>query len=129
MSEPHAVVAALVVDCAEPAVVAEFWHGLLGGELVPFDDYDVVALRSPGITFDFVGVPDQKVVKNRLHLDVATEDPQATIDRALELGATMAPDIHESPRFTIMRDVEGNEFCVMNYAIDGPFVPPASPEG
>lgn len=74
----NAVVAAIVVDCREPAIVAGFWRSLLGGETVEFPEHDVVALRAPGVTFDFVRVDDPRSVKNRWHLDVASDDPAAT---------------------------------------------------
>jgi len=126
-TECPAVVAALVVDCADPSSVAAFWQGLLGGEVVNFPEYDVVALRAPGVTFDFVRVSDAKSTKNRWHLDVATHDPGETRRRVEELGGSAAPDVSTSDRFTVMRDVEHNEFCVMHYAVDGPWVPPESP--
>ena len=59
-------------------------------------------------------VPEDKSVKNRLHLDLATPIREATIDACVELGGTFADDFDLSERFTVMRDIEGNEFCVMH---------------
>jgi predicted enzyme related to lactoylglutathione lyase len=109
-----AVVSSLVVDCRSPDTLATFWYELLGGELMVWPQYGVVTLRADGITIDFVLVPDDKIVKNRLHLDLATPDPEATLERVVGLGGTFADDFDSSDRFTVMRDVEGNEFCVMH---------------
>ena len=65
--------------------------------------------------------------KNRWHLDLATMDPAATVRRILELGGAEAPDIHVSDRFTVMRDPEGNEFCVLHDAAVRPWAPSEQP--
>ena len=114
MSDPRIVVSSLVVDCRDPDTLATFWYELLGGELMVWPQYGVVTLRAEGITIDFVLVPDDKTVKNRLHLDLATPDPEATIERVVKLGGTFAEDFDLSERFTVMRDIEENEFCVMH---------------
>jgi hypothetical protein len=44
----------------------------------------------------------------------------------MRLGATPAPEIGRSDRFTVMRDVEGNAFCVLHDDIERPWVPPTS---
>ena len=50
-------------------------------------------------------VPEPKTVKNRMHLDVHAR----SVDELLALGATV---LDEQPRWTVMADLEGNEFCV-----------------
>jgi len=112
--DPRVVVSSLVVDCHEPDTLAAFWYELLGGEVMVWPQYGIVTLRAEGITIDFVLVPDKKVTKNRLHLDIATSDPEATIERAIEFGATFAEDFAIAENFTVLRDIEGNEFCVMH---------------
>ena len=114
MPEPRIVPSSLVVDCRNPDLLATFWYALLGGEVVVWPQYGVVTLRSEGITIDFVLVPEEKTVKNRLHLDLATPDPENAIERVVQLGGTFADDFDLSERFTVMRDIEGNEFCVMH---------------
>ncbi|HUR77790.1 MAG TPA: VOC family protein [Acidimicrobiales bacterium] len=116
------VVSALAVDCRDPDTLATFWYELMGGEMVVWPQYGVVALRCPGITLDFTLVPEDKVVKNRLHLDLATSDPQTTIDRAIALGAKR---LHDFDKHTVMADPEGNEFCVLHaMPADRPWQPP-----
>jgi hypothetical protein len=126
LPEPRVVVSSLVVDCRDPDTLATFWYELLGGEMVLYPQFGVVALRSEGITIDFVLVEDDKVVKNRLHLDLSTPDPQRTVARAFELGATHADEFRHHEEFTVMRDPEGNEFCVLHdMPSDRPWQPPS----
>lgn len=123
---PHVFVSAMVVECTNPTLVATFWHGLLGGEIVAWKEFGVVALRAPGITFDFATSTDEKAMKNRWHLDITSDDPTSTIAAALELGATIAPDFTSSDGHTVLRDPEGNEFCVLHHGASFPWEPPPS---
>ena len=123
--DSSAVVSAVVVDCSNPGIVAAFWQALLGGRTVEYRELNVVALRAPGITFDFCGNDDPKVTKNRWHLDLATYDVDATVERALALGARRADDFSAGDHFVVMRDPEGNEFCVLRGTPAGvPWSPP-----
>ncbi len=121
--DERAVVSALAIDCHDPDSLAVFWQALLGGEMVVYPQYGVVALRAPGITFDFTLVPEAKSVKNRLHLDLATADPVETIADAIELGGSLVENLE---KHTVMRDPEGNEFCVLHdMPSERPWQPPA----
>jgi hypothetical protein len=72
----------------------------------------------------FQKVPEGKAVKNRVHLDVnvtehglSEEERRTAIDtevvRLVGLGATRLRDFDEPTGiWTVMQDVEGNEFCV-----------------
>ena len=63
----------------------------------------------------FVLVPEDKVVKNRVHLDVAPYDctQQEELARLLALGAREADIGQQDTRWLVLADPEGNEFCVM----------------
>jgi hypothetical protein len=67
-------------------------------------------------TLIFVPVPEDKTVKNRLHLDVSpvegtTEDE---VNRLLALGARREEDDQpEGASWVVLRDPEDNEFCVL----------------
>ena len=118
-------VSALVIDCLDSAATAGYWQALLGGVLVPYDDLGVVALRAPGVTVDFVRVDDAKIVKNRWHLDLACDDHDRTVARALDLGGSIAEDVCVAEEFTVLRDPEGNEFCVLRHgSTAAPWAPP-----
>jgi hypothetical protein len=131
-------------DCAEPERVARFWCEVLGYVVPPppdgfdsWDDFDAQSGEEPGSSFAcvdptgvgprlyFQRVPEGKVVKNRLHLDVRVgtglkgADRLAALEsdcqRLLPLGATrgqllVADEGNESCQN--MFDIEGNEFCL-----------------
>ncbi len=127
MQGPPAVVCALVVNCVDPVRAARFWQTMLGGRIVSYRTLGVEALRAPGITFDFVTADESKSTTNRLHLDLATDDPPRAIEQAIANGATRATDFEPRSEFTVMRDPEGNEFCVLsNASAEGPWPLPLS---
>ena len=109
----------ICIDCDDPWAVATFWAGVLGWRTEVEDDDDEVALIDPeGVGPDllFVPVPENKTIKNRLHIDVSPRDrDQASeVERLLDLGATHA-DVGQGPDVTwvVLADPEGNEFCVL----------------
>jgi hypothetical protein len=58
---------------------------------------------------------DEKVSKERMHLDLETDDIEAEVQRLEALGATRYD--HQQERgfdFWILRDPWGNEFCVLH---------------
>jgi Glyoxalase-like domain len=105
-------IAALAVDCARPAELARWWSRLLGGR-VEVDPGGDATLHGPGLAIDFARVPEAKTVKNRLHLDLRSSDLAAATAQALALGATRADDIYDGGRWQVLRDPEGNEFCLL----------------
>ena len=66
-------------------------------------------------TIVFVPVPEDKTVKNRLHIDVSPIDrePAEEVERLLALGATRADIGQGDVPWTVLADPEGNEFCVL----------------
>jgi predicted enzyme related to lactoylglutathione lyase len=109
-------IAALAIDCRDPSGLARWWSRLLGGEVEVDADGDATlhTLHTPGgLAIDFVRVPEAKTVKNRLHLDLRSTDLAAATDQALALGATRADDIYDGGRWQVLRDPEGNEFCLL----------------
>ena len=62
----------------------------------------------------FVKVPDEKVTKNRVHLDLRPVDQRAEVDRLVALGARHV-DIGQGDdvSWVVLGDPEGNEFCVL----------------
>jgi len=79
---------------------------------------DVAACRDPTGTRPrlFIQVvPEGKVVKNRMHLDLQLGEAfiDAEVARLLALGASVAWESSDrGGRCVTMRDPEGNEFCV-----------------
>jgi hypothetical protein len=68
-------------------------------------------------------VPEPKIAKNRLHLDLVTEGPmEFEVARLVEMGARVVdvrhdPATYDNPdHWTVMTDPEGHEFCVTSWA-------------
>jgi predicted enzyme related to lactoylglutathione lyase len=117
-------------DCADVMRVARFWAGALGWELDQESEPDGArVVRDPSRRSDglyFQPVPESKVVKNRVHLDLrASGSMAAEVERLEGLGATVVGRVDEEGSFwTVMQDPEGNELCVLRGPEDG-----WSPEG
>ena len=131
-------------DCADPERVGLFWCDVLGyvvppppegfaswreadglGPDEPFSTYVAQDPTGAGPRLFFQRVPEDKVVKNRVHLDVRVatglvgEERLAALEsecaRLLPLGATrvrLLPADEENESCLVMQDVEGNEFCL-----------------
>jgi uncharacterized glyoxalase superfamily protein PhnB len=108
--------AALAIDCTDdPAVLARWWQGLIGGE-VEVDEWGDASLTTDGYPrLDFLRVPDPKTGKNRLHLDLqaAPGELDAAVEAALAHGATRAEDVYAGRGWVVLRDPYGNEFCIL----------------
>jgi hypothetical protein len=105
-------IAALAVDCHDPPGLARWWSRLLGGPVEVDRDGDAT-LHAPGLVIDFLRVPEAKSVKNRLHLDLRSTDLAAATEQAVALGATRADDVYDQGVWQVLRDPEGNEFCIL----------------
>jgi predicted enzyme related to lactoylglutathione lyase len=104
--------AAVAVDAADPPALAEFWQRLVGGRAE--DDEDGDTMLSGGLVdLIFMRVAEPKAGKNRVHLDLRAADHAAAVEFAREAGATLANDVYEGPRWQVLRDPEGNEFCIL----------------
>jgi len=117
----------IVVDCREPWPLAHWWAATLGYQVRPHTADDLEQLRAdgierpeddPNIAVDpidekgpsvwFCKVPEPKVAKNRVHIDVYGD-----VDTPIERGAV---HVETHPKWTVLTDPEGNEFCV--FAVD-----------
>ena len=114
-----ATIRSITFDCAAPTELARFWAEVTGYTPGEPDDIDEVAVLRPsdttGARLLFLKVPEGKVVKNRVHLDLRPRTTmQEEVDRLTALGARVLRVVGENPsdRFTVMQDPEGNEFCV-----------------
>jgi hypothetical protein len=111
-------VSEIVIDCAEHGAVVDFWAAAMGYERHDVND-QYVALVPPdreasgGPVLLFQKVPEPKVVKNRVHLDLRGEVMADEVARLQGLGATFVAERSLGDiRWTVMEDPEGNEFCV-----------------
>jgi predicted enzyme related to lactoylglutathione lyase len=105
--------AEVVFDCHDPHLLARFWQEMIGGELVDQSDIWVALVPPRGVIIGFQQVPEGKVAKNRVHLDVQVDDREAAAVAAERLGATRVGPPSDDPigPFQVMLDPEGNEFC------------------
>lgn len=139
----------LSIDCADVAVVAAFWKGLLGYVDAPppvgfasWDEWfercevpveergDGAALVDPEgrlPRLSLLRVPEAKVTKNRLHLDLQVSGGRHRpavvrreligehVRRAVRLGARVVGEhtIDGELDHVVLADPEGNEFCVV----------------
>jgi Glyoxalase-like domain len=105
----------LSIDCADAAGLARFWSEVLGRPVNPGADADHAAIDATdpasGPRLSFQKVPEPKTIKNRLHLDLRTDQFEAESERLAGLGATPIGSL-ERPRirWTTFADPEGNEF-------------------
>ena len=118
----------IAIDCADPEALAGFWCAVLGYDVQRREEDGVVTIGSPLVpegkdrpgpvppTLTFARVPEGKVVKNRLHLDVnpTDSDQEDEVRRVLGLGATHA-DVGQTGEesWVTLADPEGNEFCIL----------------
>ncbi|HEY0638916.1 MAG TPA: VOC family protein [Pseudonocardiaceae bacterium] len=105
----------VTIDCSDASKLARFWTEALGTEVL--QDYGgYVILRPPaagGVAVGLQQVPEPKQGKNRVHLDMLSDDRAAEAERLVALGATVVGE-HVEPSFawTVLHDPEGNEFCI-----------------
>ncbi|NNE11376.1 MAG: VOC family protein [Ilumatobacter sp.] len=129
----------ITVDCADAGVMSRFWSTALGYVEEPppagylsWEDFlrangipvpppgSIGAIVDPddiGPRILFLRVPEAKTVKNRVHLDVragrSDDEKLAKIDELKSAGAAEIRRVDEHGSWwMVMRDPEGNEFCV-----------------
>jgi predicted enzyme related to lactoylglutathione lyase len=107
----------LVLDCDDPAALAEFWGPALGyTNLGSAGSYTMlIASDGDGPQLLLQKVPEPKAGKNRMHLDFHVPDIEAEAARLEALGARRleaAPYGEHGTSWFLMADPEGNEFCV-----------------
>jgi hypothetical protein len=140
-----AVTVQVAFDAHDPQALAEFWAAAVGYIIQPppdgFDSWEAFLAQigvpedqwdkasacvdpdGRGPRFYFQKVPESKVVKNRVHLDLKpgaghiaperTAMARADAERLNGLGARTLREHAENGEFWIvLADPEGNEFCV-----------------
>ncbi len=123
---------ALTFPASDPAGLAAFWSGVLGWDASADPEAGVTLLPADdtGVRIRFVPSDEPKPGPNQMHVDLTStsfEDQQATVDRALALGAGHL-DVGQLPEegHVVLADPEGNEFCVIepgnNFLADCGFV-------
>ena len=116
----------IVVDADLPSRLARFWaEALTDYEIRAYDDAEIarlaklgltpetdpsVILDGPGPELCFQKMDGPRPWRNRIHFDIEAGDRPAEVARLLALGATR---MREADGYTVLRDPEGNQFCVV----------------
>ena len=108
----------LCFDANDPLRLARFWAGVLSWEIYDETHEEVGVVPTDGTPFLllFLPVPEPKVGKNRIHLDLVSEAPdhqREMVDRLIALGASRIDIGQGEAAWTVMADPEGNELCVV----------------
>ncbi|HEX2155266.1 MAG TPA: VOC family protein [Acidimicrobiia bacterium] len=102
------------IDVEDLDRAVAFWGRLLRLQVRRREDpyvwFDEV---SPGVALILQRVDDSKSSKNRMHLEVSSDDPAALISAIESWGGRRVQDV-DQPAYalTVMADPDGNEFCV-----------------
>ena len=127
------------IDCHDAFALSEWWKGVLdyvdveGDPNLPGHEECMILDRDGTHRLLFIEVPDDKVVKNRVHLDLepvegARDDELA---RLLALGAVEVADHRgqygPGTGWVVLADPEGNEFCILRSQAERDAA--ASPDG
>jgi hypothetical protein len=110
------------LDVHDVTTMASFWSQALGYRIEPGDDGDAHLWprdgsgRETACSVWLQPTDAAKAGKNRNHPDLVAVDgdAEAEVERLLALGATRA-DVGQrgDEGFVVLRDPEGNEFCVL----------------
>ena len=117
--------AALNIDCADPAAVADFWGKALGRPVSPgavAGDMAVDATDpASGPRLIFHAVPEPETARNRLRPVLLTEHHDEETGRLTGLGAKPLNEVKlPALRHSTFADPEGNEFDLVTWQPEEP---------
>jgi predicted enzyme related to lactoylglutathione lyase len=119
MTAHRSRVCQFVIDCDDLGEGVRFWSAALDATEEPVSEqsrsvYRRLRLPDAEIRILLQRTQDQKTSKERMHLDLETDNVEAEVQRLTTLGAV--PVDHQQERgfdFWVLRDPWGNEFCVL----------------
>ena len=129
---PHRYIGNVTFSCAEPRELGAFWADALGWPEEETDQGFLQQLRDAGVAerdlsgFYVIRPPNagrprflfQRREKSRpasypIHLDFSADDRESEVERLERAGASVVETKEDANlTFTILRDPEGNPFCV-----------------
>ncbi len=111
-------------EAEQPLVLGRFWAAVTDYAIV-HERPDFVKLQAPGNRgvrhLLFLRADHRDTGRNRMHVDLGTRDPNTEIHRLVSLGAQLVDPLADgkpawregnSNRWVVLKDPEGNEFCV-----------------
>jgi hypothetical protein len=127
-------IAALALRTADPVGLAPFLSAAVGWPVFWWRNRELALLRPPAAGLPWlamVSTDEPKIVKNRIHLDVAPyegEEIAGEVARLTAMGARPA-DIGQGDGvpWTVLADPQGNEFCVLTARPDRQAAPSGHP--
>ena len=107
----------VMIDCHDVGAVVPFWCELLGVEVAAEFGGSFAFLTAPSpdaVAIGFQRVPEGKVVKNRVHVDVEVDDLEdVTAWVTANGGSLVAAHEQGGARWNVVTDPEGNELCLV----------------
>lgn len=114
----HLALANVTLDVNDMDRAVRFWTAALGYAVVRRDEF-YAKLAHPAdprrIVLGLQPTDEPKRGANRMHVDLETDDMAGEVRRLESLGGTRATDWAypgEDCNWVVMRDPDGNEFCV-----------------
>jgi predicted enzyme related to lactoylglutathione lyase len=110
----------ITFSCNEPERLAEFWATLLDYEAAPAEDSWIATdPRGEGTRLLFNRMEKSATIEVPIHVDVNVPDREADLNRILQLGGQLVETRSDriadfSETWTVMRDPEGNGFCIQS---------------
>jgi predicted enzyme related to lactoylglutathione lyase len=115
-------VATVVVNVQDMERAVAFWEAALGYQRREAEwDPAFMMLVDPQrrrlpVSLQITDTEPQEPV--RVHLDLYTDEQERQVQRLVQLGATVVDEwpYPEDADFVVLRDPDGNEFCVLDHA-------------
>ncbi|GLY68401.1 VOC family protein [Amycolatopsis taiwanensis] len=108
--------ATVVIDCAAPGPLAEFYRTVTGWE-VTYRDVDCVHLGDGGVQLGFQRVagyqpPNWPSPAKQAHLDFTVADVDQAVKQLLAIGATRPEYQPGGEQWVVLADPEGHLLCL-----------------
>ncbi|SDS58733.1 VOC family protein [Actinoplanes derwentensis] len=118
---PVVHLAAINLECSDPAGLARFWAAMLDGE-VAVETADFCAVKTGVLFLGAVRVEGYRQPtwpsaerSQQMHLDLTIDEPAGlddAADRATRLGAIAEEHQPAPERYRVLRDPAGHPFCL-----------------
>jgi catechol 2,3-dioxygenase-like lactoylglutathione lyase family enzyme len=103
----------ITIDTTDLPGATAFWQQVTGYDVGSSDDATAY-LQDPdksGVGLSLQKVPEPRVGKNRLHVDLFTSDLDGEVGRIRGLGAA---EVNRYDGWVVLADTDGNQFCVVS---------------